>query len=101
MLRGLVPAAVTACAVICSINIAHAAGDRTTVTISTAATKNMALSNGVYSPTADKAVLNVNDLTNALNAGNLEVTTGNAFGKKSGDIAVEAALHWVSGNMLT
>jgi hypothetical protein len=96
MLRGLVPVAFASFGVMCALHPACAFAD---VVISTAATKNMVLSNGVYSPTTDKAVLNVNDLTNALNAGALEVATGAV--NKSGDIAVEAALHWVSGNALT
>jgi hypothetical protein len=61
----------------------------------------MTLAGGVYSPTGDGAVLNVNDLMTALNAGNLEVTTGGAGGKESGDIVVEAAFHWASSNGLT
>ena len=71
------------------------------VAISTAPTHDMALGNGVYSPTGSKAVLNVNDLTNALAAGNLEVTTGNgAGGTTAGNLDVNTAFHWASGNTL-
>jgi hypothetical protein len=72
------------------------------VVISAAPTHNMALSNGIYSPTGNKAVLNVNDLTSALAAGNLEVTTGNgADGTTQGNLEVNVAMHWVSGFTFT
>jgi len=80
---------------------ASAAAGHFDVAISIAPTHNMALKKGIYSPTGNNAVLNVGDLTSALAAGNLEVTTGNgATGKAPGDIDVGAATHWVSGNTL-
>jgi hypothetical protein len=72
------------------------------VIISKAQTKNMTFAGGVYSPTADGAVLNVDDLENALAAGNVEVTTGNGSGgDEKGDIHFNAALTWSSASALT
>jgi hypothetical protein len=97
MIRGFACAALGGSLVAVAAFPASASGMRPAVTISTAATKDMALNNGVYSPTGSGAVLNVNDLMTALNAGNLEVTTGS----QHGDIAVEASFHWASANALT
>src|SRR5207248_401871 len=72
------------------------------VTISTAATQNMRYARGVWSSTADHAVLNVNSLLKKLNAGNVEVTTGNGSGgDEKGDIHVEAGFTWSSSFKLT
>jgi hypothetical protein len=73
---------------------AHAA-----VTISTGATQNMSCSNGVCSPTAADAVLNVSDLGNLLASGNVTVTTTSS-GVQAKDIVVKAALSWSSTGML-
>jgi hypothetical protein len=101
MNRGLVRTVLAACFAASMTSAASASAGHIDVTISPAPTHNMALANGVYSPTGDRAVLNVNDLMTALNAGNLDVTTGSARGKESGDIVVEAAFHWASGYGLT
>src|SRR5262249_31794497 len=45
------------------------------LTISTGTTSNVSFNNGVFTATGDRANLNVNDLENALSAGNVEVTT--------------------------
>jgi hypothetical protein len=100
MLRGF-NTAFAACIVACSISGAHASAGKINVTISTAPTSNMTFANGVYSPTGEKAVLNINDLTNALNAGNVEVATGSAPGTQAGDIEIKVTFHWVSGYGLT
>lgn len=72
------------------------------VTIAKQKTQNMTLSNGVYSATADGAVLNFQDLQNALAAGNVEVTTGNgAAGDEMGDLHVNAGFTWTSKHALT
>src|SRR5438045_856211 len=73
-------------------NAAHAA-----VNISSAATKNMSCSAGVCSPTAKKAVLNVNDLTSMLASGDVTVKTG------AGAIVIEitAPFSWTSTSRLT
>src|SRR6476646_1502406 len=67
------------------------------VTISTNATQNMNCSAGVCSPTAKKAVLNVNDLTNMLAAGDVKITTGAG----AVTIGVEAQITWTSTTRLT
>jgi len=69
MIRGLVRAVLAIC--LATATASAASAGHTDVTISTAPTHNMALVGGVYSPTGDRAVLNVNDLMTALNAGNL------------------------------
>jgi hypothetical protein len=99
MIRARICAALAACFTAAMATAAHAG--HIDVTISTAPTHNMTLANGVYSPTGDKAVLNIDDLMAALNAGNLDVTTASAGGKQSGDIVVEAAFQWASGYALT
>ena len=82
---------------------AEAAASHYGITITTASTRHVAFHNGVYRPTAEGATLNVNDLKNALAAGNIEVTTGNgAAGKEMGDLHVEvSALTWSSKFALT
>jgi hypothetical protein len=67
------------------------------VTISTNATKNMSCSAGVCSPTAKKAVLNVNDLTAMLAAGDVKVTTGAG----AVTITIAAPFSWSSTSRLT
>src|SRR5262249_42135876 len=72
------------------------------VTISSDPTQNMMFSNGVYAATADKAILNITDLENALAAGSVEVTTGNgAGGDQKGDLHVNASFTWNSRTALT
>jgi hypothetical protein len=81
---------------------AIASGSHQNVHISTRPTWHMTFKHGVYSPTREQAVLNVNDLENALAAGNVEVTTGNGSdGTDKGNLHVEAAVTWVSGSRLT
>ena len=67
------------------------------VNISDKPTKNMSCSADVCSPTAKKAVLNVGDLANMLQAADVTVTTG------SGAITIEitSALSWASASRLT
>jgi hypothetical protein len=67
------------------------------VNISSAATKNMNCSAGVCSPTAKKAVLNVNDLASMLASGDVTVKTG------AGAIVIEitAPFSWTSTSRLT
>src|SRR5947199_7833487 len=63
------------------------------VEITAGATKNMSCSAGVCSPTAKKAVLNVNDLTNMLAAGDVKITTGAG----AVTITVESPFSWKIG----
>jgi hypothetical protein len=70
------------------------------VTISTAATHNMACSAGVCSPTASSAVLNAGDLETLLASGNVEVTTTGSSGVQADNIDVTAALGWSNQSML-
>lgn len=67
------------------------------VEISADATMNMSCNAGVCSPTAKKAVLNVNDLTNMLAAGDVKITTGAG----AVTIGVEAPITWTSTTRLT
>jgi hypothetical protein len=78
------------------LTVAAPAGEAS-VEISTAATKNMSCSGGVCSPTDKKAVLNVNDLTNMLAAGDVKITTG--AGAQT--ITVESSFSWTSSNRLS
>jgi hypothetical protein len=79
-------------AVLCLASPAHAS-----VEISTAATSNMSCSGGVCSPTAKKAVLNVNDLTTMLASGDVKVTTGAG----AVTITIAAPFSWTSTSRLT
>jgi hypothetical protein len=74
-----------------------AASAQASVEISTAATKNMSCSSGVCSPTEKKAVLNVNDLTNMLAAGDVKITTGNG----ADAIGILSPFAWASTHHLT
>jgi hypothetical protein len=76
-----------------------ASGARADVTISSAATQNMACSNGVCAPTASDAVLNVGDLENLLASANVEVTTTGA-GVQANGIRIDTPLSWSSVNTL-
>ncbi len=67
------------------------------VDISTKPTQNMSCSAGVCSPMAKKAVLNVNDVTTMLAAGDLKVTTGSG----AEDIHIDAPFSWTSASRLT
>ena len=72
------------------------------VTISTAQTHNMSCTNGVCTPTAKKAVLNVNDLTNMLASGNVSVNTGSgSLPAQVKNIVVSAGFSWTSASSLT
>jgi hypothetical protein len=79
-------------ALVMSIGAAQAS-----VEISTAATKNISCANGVCSTTDKKAVLNVNDLTNMLAAGDVKITTGNG----AVTITVQSPFTWTSTHRLT
>jgi hypothetical protein len=79
-------------ATVIAATAAHAA-----VEISTKPTANMICSGGVCTPTAKKAVLNVNDLAGMLAGGDVTVeSTG-----KNQDIEIDAALSWTSSQALT
>jgi hypothetical protein len=67
------------------------------INVSTQATQNMSCSAGVCSATAQKAYLNVNDVTAMLAAGDLKVATGS----RTEDIHVEAPFSWTSNSSLT
>ena len=69
------------------------------VTISTAATKNGTLVNGVFDPTNGRSNLNVTTLENALASSNVEVTTGSG-GSRTHNINVVSALAWNSSSTL-
>jgi hypothetical protein len=82
---------------------AHATvGSHHGVTISSKPTKHMSFSNGLYIAITDNAVLNVTDLTNALDAGSVTVTTGsNSGGDEKGDMHIEAGFTWAAKSALT
>src|ERR1051325_6645033 len=83
---------------LCALSlVAFAAPCEASVTISTNATKNMSCSAGVCSPTAKKAVLNVNDLTNMLASGDEKITTGAG----AVTITIAAPFSWTSTSRLT
>jgi hypothetical protein len=67
------------------------------VQVSTKPTENMTCSQGVCSPTAKKAVLNVTDLANMLASGDVTVRSGSL----AHDIDINAALSWTSTSRLT
>ena len=67
------------------------------INISTQATQNMSCSAGVCTATAQKAYLNVNDVTNFLAAGDLKVVS--AAGAE--DIHIQAPFSWTSTSRLT
>jgi hypothetical protein len=67
------------------------------INISTQATQNMSCSGGVCTATAQKAYLNVNDVTNFLAAGDLEVVSGAG----AEDIHIQAPFSWTSTSRLT
>jgi hypothetical protein len=72
------------------------------LTISTSPTTKVSFSNGVFQANGMGAILNVNDLSNALAAGAVEVTTGNGYGGWSpGDIHIEAGFTWSSSYTLS
>lgn len=86
------------CAAVVSTALASLANSAlASVDISTKPTKNMSCSAGVCTPTAKKAILNVADLANMLEASDVEVTT--ASGALS--IQVVRALSWASAHALT
>ncbi len=71
---------------------------RADVSISSKPTQNMSCSDGVCTPTAKKAVLNVGDLANMLASGDVTVNTGGSLAK---DIEISAVLSWASASRLT
>jgi len=74
-----------------------AGGAQAAINISTQATQNMSCSAGVCTATAQKAYLNVNDVTNMLAAGDLKVVS--AAGAE--DIHIQAPFSWTSLSRLT
>ena len=74
---------------------------RADVTISTDTTQNVSCSGGVCQPTANNAVLNVNDLENLLASGSVEVTTTGSGGVQANNIDVETALSWSTASALS
>src|SRR5690348_12284716 len=81
----------------CIAALLSASAAQASVVISTDATQNMSCSAGVCSPTAKKAVLNVNDLTNMLATGDTKVTTGSG----AQTITVASPFSWTSTHRLT
>ena len=71
---------------------AHAA-----INISAQPTQNMSCSTGVCTATAQKAYLNVNDVTNFLAAGDLKIVSGAG----AEDIHIQAPFSWTSTSRLT
>lgn len=69
---------------------------RADLSISARATHDVSCSSGVCTATAKNAVLNVNDLTGMLAAGDLKVATGSAQ-----DIRVDASFSWSNAHLLT
>ena len=67
------------------------------INVSTDPTQNMSCSGGVCTATAQKAYLNVNDVTNMLAAGDLKIAT--AAGAQ--DIHIQAPFSWTSTRRLT
>jgi hypothetical protein len=100
--RTVGPLAVASVALLAAWAPANAGGGKHYgVAISTGATNNMSFKNGVYAPTGDHAVLNVEDLEGALANGNVEVTTGSGKGGAvPGNIHVEAPLTWAGSYTL-
>jgi hypothetical protein len=68
------------------------------VNISNKPTQNMSCSAGVCTATAQKAYLNVNDVTSMLAAGDLKIATGDVGAQ---DIHIEAPFSWTSTSRLT
>jgi hypothetical protein len=68
-----------------------------TVEISSKNTKNMSCASGICSPTAKKAVLNVNDLAGMLASGNVIVKSD----RRSQDVEIDAPLSWTAKTGLT
>src|SRR3954453_21575431 len=85
-------AAISAVAIATTLSAAHAS-----VTISTNPTSNMSCVSGVCSPTAKKAVLNINDLTNMLSTEDVKGTTGSG----AVTITVASPFSWTSTHRLT
>jgi GLUG motif-containing protein len=85
----------TCCALVVLSFFAQSA--RAAVNISSDPTQNMSCSNGVCSPTAKNATLNVNDLTDMLASGDVRVTTR----ARAVTIGVAAPFSWTSSHQLT
>jgi hypothetical protein len=77
--------------------VAATTSAQASVEISANATRNMNCADGVCSPTAKKAVLNVHDLTSMLASGDVTIVSGGV----AKDITVKAKLSWVSASRLT
>ncbi len=97
MLRSKMPQVLLLAATAMLISV----GAQAAVTISTAATKNMACSSGVCTPTHPSAVLNASDLGGMLASGNVTVTTGSgSLAAQTLDITVNGPVTWSSGSTL-
>lgn len=71
------------------------------VRIAAQKTLHMTFRDGIFTPVADDAVLNVEELEKALAAGDATVSTGNgAAGDERGNLYVKAGLTWVSAHAL-
>lgn len=79
----------------------YAPATHASVAISESPSKNISCTNGVCTPTANYAVLNVADAENVLASGNLKIATTGSGGIQARDIAVEAAISWTSGATLS
>ncbi|HSC17737.1 MAG TPA: hypothetical protein VLC74_02380 [Rhizomicrobium sp.] len=79
------------------ITLLFAAGAHAAINISTQATQNMSCSGGICTATAQKAYLNVNDVTNFLAAGDLKIVSGAG----AEDIHIQAPFSWTSTSRLT
>ena len=66
------------------------------VKISSAATQNMNCSEGVCTPSAANALLNVGDVETMLAAGDLTIETAGSGGVQAKDIVVDATFSWSS-----
>jgi hypothetical protein len=87
-------------AIICPLFVLPFGPALAAVTISSGQTQNMDCSDGVCSPTAVDAVLNVTDLENFLASGNLEITTtGN--GVQASEIDVTVPFSWSTGSLFS
>jgi len=83
----------------CLLNFSASAA-QADIVISLAATQNMVCSNGVCTPTAANAVLNVADLEVLLNSSDTKITTTGS-GVQAKDIDVRGVLTWTSMSALT
>jgi hypothetical protein len=95
LLRAAGAARAVALALICATGLPDAA--QAAVIISAAPTRNLACSNSICTPTADKAVLNAAELVGMLNTANVEIVSA----APANTIIIKAAVTWVSHHKLT